>query len=227
MFLVDEIVSIEEVQCDSLRYDITVEDNNNFFANGILVHNCQNLNRQWDTLKKYLYECTEKLEGSSMTVGLIDGEFIVCSRNINLKETDDNAFWIQARRYDVEAKLRERNLDNIILQGELIGEKIQNGYYAIQGQDFYVFRIQDLTTGKFLPPDERKDLVAQLELKHVPVIHHRMDISNMNVQEVLEYADGKSEINPNKLREGLVFKRVDGEEHFKAVSNEYLMKSDL
>ena len=41
--MIDEIVSIEEIACASARYDITVADNNNFYANGVLVHNCQNL----------------------------------------------------------------------------------------------------------------------------------------------------------------------------------------
>lgn len=35
-----EIISIEEIEETSDVYDITVEDNHNFFANDILVHNC-------------------------------------------------------------------------------------------------------------------------------------------------------------------------------------------
>lgn len=36
-----EILEITEIESDSLLYDITVEDNHNFFANGCLVHNCE------------------------------------------------------------------------------------------------------------------------------------------------------------------------------------------
>lgn len=36
-----KIKKIEEIQNTSLLYDIEVKDNNNFYANGILVHNCQ------------------------------------------------------------------------------------------------------------------------------------------------------------------------------------------
>jgi hypothetical protein len=39
-------------------------------------------------------------------------------------------------------------------------------------------------------------------------------------------ADGKSQLNPNKLREGLVFKEVGGQAHWKAISNDYLLKTD-
>ncbi len=45
----------------------------------------QGLTKEWPELSTYWYECTEKLEGSSMTVGIIDGEFIVCSRNLSLR----------------------------------------------------------------------------------------------------------------------------------------------
>lgn len=36
-----KIKKITEVECDSDLYDITVETNNNFFADNILVHNCK------------------------------------------------------------------------------------------------------------------------------------------------------------------------------------------
>lgn len=36
-----EILEIEELISDSDLYDITVEQNHNFFANGCLVHNCE------------------------------------------------------------------------------------------------------------------------------------------------------------------------------------------
>jgi len=41
---------------------------------------------------------TEKLDGSSATYYFNKGEFGVCSRNLELKETADNAFWEFARK---------------------------------------------------------------------------------------------------------------------------------
>ena len=58
----DEIISIEIIENKSLRYDITVEDNNNFFANDILVHNCQNI--FGDIQKKAKRFLTEKVWNS-------------------------------------------------------------------------------------------------------------------------------------------------------------------
>lgn len=191
----------------------------------------QNLTEDYPALQEYEYEETEKLEGSSMSVGLVpagDGfEFIVCSRNLNLKETEDNTLWKVARKYDIERKLLGMQLvDGIIIQGELIGEGIQGNYYGIKGHDFYVFAIYDVGRGKYYTPSQRRKLCEELGLKHVPVLSTNRSLKGMTIDDVLLAADGKSQINPAKLREGVVYKRADGsngQEHFKAVSNKYLI----
>jgi hypothetical protein len=48
--------------------------------------------------------------------------------------------------------------------------------------------------------------------------------ASTKVDDVLALANGKSAVNVNKMREGVVFKRVNGQEHFKAVSPNYLLK---
>jgi RNA ligase (TIGR02306 family) len=186
----------------------------------------QNLTKQWPTLKTYQYEVTEKLEGSSMTAGRIDGEFVVCSRNLSLKETVENSMWVQARRYNLEQNMIEQGLDNLVVQGEIIGEGIQGNHYGIKGQDFYVFSVYDIQAGTYLHPAARRELCANLGLKHVPVLEEAGVFPvEASVEDILVAADGYSKLNPQKLREGVVFKRVFGEEHFKAVSNKYLLKT--
>ena len=39
--MINKIKRIEKINIDSERYDIEVEDNHNYYANGILVHNCR------------------------------------------------------------------------------------------------------------------------------------------------------------------------------------------
>lgn len=196
----------------------------------------QNLTSQWPELQEQEYEITEKLEGSSMSVGLLegdaiprDGEFIVCSRNLNLKEVEGNTLWSLARKHDIERKLREIGPpDGIILQGEIIGEGIQGNYYGIKGHEFYVFAVYDIGMGRYYFPEERRRMCEHLGLKHVPVISTNGSLKGMTIDEVLKSADGMSQVNPTKRREGLVYKRADGkngQEHFKAVSNEYLLKT--
>lgn len=194
----------------------------------------QNLTKEYPVLQKLRYEVTEKVEGSSMTVGLIgdeDGniEFIVCSRNLMLKETEDNTLWKLARKYDIERLLREiAPIGNIVVQGELVGEGIQGNHYGIKGHEFYVFRIYNINIGAFYPTDICRSICTAMKLKYTPVVSDNLSIADMTIDDILKMADGKSAINPTKLREGLVFKRADGEgaqEHFKAVSNQYLLKT--
>lgn len=52
-----EVIAVEPVKVnDSYLYDVTVADNHNYYANGILVHNCQDTNfAQQEILKQLAY----------------------------------------------------------------------------------------------------------------------------------------------------------------------------
>lgn len=186
----------------------------------------QNLSRRWDELCNISYEVTEKLEGTSMTAGLLNNEFIVCSRNINLKETEGNTYWEQARINKIEENLRLHNMDNIIIQGEIIGEGIQENHYQLVGRKLFVFSVYDVTAGQYLLPEARKDLVKVLNLTHVPMIEESFTPGSMSVDDILRRSDGPSMLNNKRLREGLVYKSNMSEHHWKAVSNAYLLKYD-
>lgn len=224
-FELDEVVSVETVESTSLRYDITVDVNNNFFANNILVHNCQNLTKYWDQLQSLAYEVTEKIDGSSMTVGFSNDEFIVCSRNINLKETESNRYWITARDLDIESRIRSSELTHLVLQGELIGPGIQANRYKLTEYRYLVFSVFDQSTGQYLDPATRRLVVSQLNLTHVPVIYEEFT-PNIPIDQVLLMADGSSTFYQSTIREGLVFKQIDGSIHWKAISNKFLLKDN-
>jgi RNA ligase (TIGR02306 family) len=186
----------------------------------------QNLTREWDELRGLDYEVTEKLEGSSMTVGKLHGEFIVCSRNVKLDREDGGNFWAVAIREDLELKMQD--FDNLVLQGELIGPGIQGNYYDLPRHEFYVFGVYSIKDGVYLNPYARRGFCQSLGLKHAPVIDPSFCPEAYSVEEILSMADGFSSFTPTKpyrRREGLVFKENYGEQrHWKAVSNEYLLK---
>jgi RNA ligase (TIGR02306 family) len=183
----------------------------------------QNLKNELISARDRMFEVTEKLEGSSMTCYLIDGEFGVCSRNMNLKETEGNSFWRTARADDVENKMRSVLGDNFAVQGELIGEGIQGNIYKLSGTSFRVFDIYDIKSGEYINPRQREQLVFTMGLTHVPVLDDAYVMSH-NIDELLALAEGKSRIGDTE-REGLVFKQIDGGMTFKAISNKYLLKS--
>lgn len=169
------------------------------------------------------FEITEKLEGSSMTVYMIDGEFGVCSRNLDLKETEDNTFWQVARRDDVEDKMRIAGLNNFAFQGELIGPGIQGNIYKLNKPEFRVFDVYNIQTGTYLVPHERCALIKVLGLLHVPVVLVNKDLGVGSTDEILQWAEDISLLNPTVQREGIVFKECNGGMSFKAISNKYLL----
>ena len=171
------------------------------------------------------FEITEKLEGSSMTVYLIDGEFGVCSRNLDLKETEGNAFWQVARREGIEEKMRNAFGDctDIAIQGELIGPGIQGNIYKLSEPEFFVFDIYDGSDGVYKSPEYRRLIVNDMGLNHVPVLLIDKDLGVGSVEEILQWAEGASKLNDKQEREGIVFKEVRGGMTFKAISNKYLL----
>ena len=186
---------------------------------------CQNLvaeiNAAYET--GLLFEVTEKLEGSSCTMYLdMNDDFHVCSRNLDLKEDDTNSFWQAAKMYDVKQRMLDFGMSGYAIQGELIGNKLNGNIYRLSGIDFYVYDIYDVRSGKYLSPEQRRKVVADLGLKHVPVLEKHTTTGT--VEDLIAFADGKSMLY-DTLREGVVFKQVDGPMTFKAISNEYLLKS--
>ena len=174
------------------------------------------------TLTDSTWEITEKLDGSSMTVYLKDGVFGVCSRNIDLKETEDNAFWKTARQYNLEEKMRGFN-DNFALQGELVGPGIQGNPYQLNELRFYVFDLYDIQFQVYLKPNLVVAVCHAMDIPHVPIYGFNVPTPPSR-EEALRIADGTSELNPKVAREGLVFKDMTTEQSFKVISNAWLLK---
>ena len=184
----------------------------------------QNLKRELENHDSVLFEVTEKLEGSSMTCYLIDGEFGVCSRNMDLKRDENNTFWKVAIEEDIEQKLRAYGADNIAIQGELIGPGIQGNIYNLISHHFKVFDVYDIQEGYYLLPEDRKTFVDAIGLKHVPVLGTHL-LVDPDIDSILLAAEGKSLLNPNQEREGVVYKSMNSQFSFKAISNKYLLKN--
>jgi RNA ligase (TIGR02306 family) len=190
---------------------------------------CQNLKKEiaQAMVAEQAFEVTEKLEGSSMTCYLIDGEFGVCSRNLDLKETEGNSFWSTARRDAVEDKMREEfGLADFALQGELIGPGIQGNIYNLKDTMFCIFDIYDIRRGVYVDPMTRQAMVSDMGLTHAPVLAHRAKLTDTlgitDIDGLLKFAEGKSTL-AGVEREGVVFKEVNGGFSFKAISNSYLL----
>ena len=60
-------------------------------------------------------------------------------------------------------------------------------------------------------------------MKWVPILDENYTLPD-DLEEFKVYADGKSVVNPNVLREGLVLRDKEGKISFKNISREYLLK---
>jgi RNA ligase (TIGR02306 family) len=177
---------------------------------------------------------TEKIDGSSITIFYKDGEFGVCSRNLELKETEDNAFWKWVRFNDVENRMKKFG-KNISIQGELFGPGICCNRLRTQSVDALFFNVYDIDNQKYYGLYEFVTFITALGLKTVPILDDRHIMLN-SIDKYLDLAIGKSMINTEVMREGIVIRPVEeirdddfldlerGRVSFKAINNEYLLK---
>lgn len=180
------------------------------------------------------YEVTMKMDGSSMTVFHRDGEVGVCSRNLQLKTSDENKDNTFVRMlFDSCLNVALPQLGNVAIQGELMGPAIQGNRENFKDFRYFVFDIFLIDEGRYATPEERMAMFDRLvdlgvnpsKVFHVPVLYAAATLDELglkSVDDLLRYAEGPSITHP--VREGLVFKRLDGQFSFKAISNAFLAK---
>ena len=193
-------------------------------------------NMTWILEDKSEWIATEKIDGTSTTAtyrrtGRKKHEFYICSRNVVFDKPDKgcyyetNVYTEMAEKYhfeDVLAALVEKyNLEWATLQGETYGAGIQKREYGLKEHDFAGFNLIFSDRGR-LNSVEAKEILAEYSIPWVPIVDEHFVLPD-TIEELLTIATDKSIIDGG-MREGLVFRSVDGTKSFKAVSNEFLMK---
>lgn len=196
----------------------------------------QVMQRLLDKYKGETCYITEKLDGSSATFYIHQNEFGVCSRNLDLLEDGENTFWKVARALDIETKLRSLN-GNFALQGELVGEYIQDNKLKLRGHTVYFFNIFDIDRFEYVPYIRFVKTVGELGLQTVPILSTDYTLSN-NIESIIQLATRKSAVNPQVWAEGIVIRplteKIDlilsnenfnnGRVTLKAINPEFLLK---
>jgi len=178
---------------------------------------------------------TEKVDGSSVTYYYRNGEFGVCSRNLELKETEDNLLWKMARKYKIEEILKQTG-KNMALQGELIGIGVQKNNLRIPENKVLFFNVFDIDKCQYYNYSEFIHFFANVELESVPILETNY-ILNDNIDFLIEKSKGVSKLNEKVFREGIVIRPLEecfdfhmsqgfanGRLSFKAINPEYLLK---
>ena len=205
-------------------------------------------NMPWIVDNKDRWIATEKIDGTSTTFTLHKGkfgkrDFYVCSRNVVFDKPnkecyyDTNVYLEMADKYNVKKvlntlmdhadKFATDSLGKIVfitLQGETYGDGIQKRDYGTKEHKFAAFNLIYGFEKETIRFDSIRmtNTLKPYNIPSVPIVNKAYSMPG-TVDEILAYADGVSEIDGG-MREGLVFRTLDGKNSFKAVSNEYLLK---
>ena len=183
---------------------------------------------------------TEKIDGTSTTFTMKRGKFgkklfYVCSRNVCFGEEnkpcyyDTNVYWEMAKKYDIYKVLSTMldamsGEDWITIQGETYGDGVQKRDYSLKDHDFAAFNLIFSSTGR-VSTNEMINILKGYNIPCVPVVEENIDFTDKfaTVEDMLLWAEGESQID-GLPREGIVFRTMDGQKSFKAVSNSFLLK---
>lgn len=189
---------------------------------------CQNLSNEIFADLDAKYEVSVKLDGTSMTV-YHDPEGLggVCSRNLELKVNEENKDNTMVKIGLPIMDILKQKYPHIALQGELMGPSIQGNREQLKAPTYFIFDMFNMNEGSYVDPETRANVMQDLSdlVKHVPILHKSISLRELgitNVEQLLAFAEGKS-LN-HDVREGVVFKRADGQFSFKAISNKFLLK---
>ena len=192
-------------------------------------------NQPWRIGDGKTYLATEKLDGTSCTYALERKgrnkfEFYVCSRNVRQQDEkqecyhDHNIYWDLAFKYNIEQHLKDflnqfPQLQWVCIQGEGVGS-VQGNPLKLTEDDLYIFNFKESQTGRWSSMAGAGQ-VREWGMKWVPILGEVQMPDTMEELKVL--ATGKSKVNPNVMREGIVYRSLDGSDSFKNVSREYLL----
>jgi RNA ligase (TIGR02306 family) len=175
---------------------------------------------------------TLKMDGTSFTAYRRDADFGVCSRNLDLKQTEDNAHWKMARKLKLEEILRSEPR-NLCIQGEMVGPGIQGNRMGFKEVDLYLFNLYDIDTGKYAGYNELVEFGKKHNIKVVPLVAQK-DFGfgeTATVSKMLEVALALNYDNGTPA-EGIVWRSacdtysdvLKGRMSFKTISSRFLLK---
>lgn len=202
-------------------------------------------NRPW-TLKNQDVEwiATEKIDGCSSTFHLRRGkgfkksEYFVCSRNVVFdtpeandknyyKDTIGNVWLEMSIKYNIQEKLQQLlnerpEAEWVTLQAETFGFGVQKRDYGLKDHEIRVFNLIYSDCGR-VGTLEMKKILDKIDLPCVPIISEGM-ILPQTIEELRAFVhSAQSEID-GKMKEGIVFRTLDGKDSFKCVDPEFLVR---
>lgn len=188
--------------------------------------------------KNTKFVVTEKLDGCSASYFIVKNlrkwqfwkKYIlgVCSRNFQLLIPDDSVYWKIARLMYIKKILIKHACDTgqyLGIQGEIIGPKVQGNKYKLSENQFHIFNIFDIKTQTLFQNNAREIWQQEHKLQGVPTINQNFTLKD-SVKEMVKYSQGKSQLNPEIEREGIVIRNYSKNISFKVINPQFLMQYD-
>lgn len=182
----------------------------------------QNIPEILEEYKDYTLSVTEKIDYQSVTFTSINNKLVVCSRNLK-NNNKTSLYWRIAEKYNLESICKK--YPNIVIQGEQGGPGVQSNKYKLKEPNLFVFNV--IKNGYFLSPSEMKLFCNDYGLQTVPYLGSIKLSQFKSLEELITFAEGKSIINPQIQREGLVLRYIrNGKKilSFKIINNKFLLK---
>lgn len=177
-----------------------------------------------DSIKLY---ATEKVDGSNFTAYFKGGVFGVCSRNIDLRESEFNKFWMLARKYNLREKLESIG-GNIAIKGEMAGPGIQSNKLKLSEVELFLFDVFNIDEGKYVSLEGLRGYARLFDLRTAPIVAEGFKFSDFSdVDEWVEYSITHSIINRDAWAEGIVVRPVNYDilnYSFKVINPEFSLK---
>ena len=189
-----------------------------------------------ETYRGQTFAVTEKLDGTSFSAFLRDGDLGVCSRNLELDPADTASALVRyATHAALEARLqrlRTRFGFDVAIQGEIIGPGIQGNKYALQQPELRVFNLLHVGERRLIDHDAAIEALDSVGIARVPELAPL--VLNHTVDELVKLSEGPSVLNPKVHREGVVLRPfvevadpvLGARLSFKVINPQFLLKYD-
>jgi RNA ligase (TIGR02306 family) len=184
--------------------------------------NFQGVPEMIEALKGQKFYSTVKADGSSGTIYKTNDHFGVCSRNLELKDTEGNSFWRLAHKYDLINKLP----NDYAIQFETIGPGIQKNRLELSEIDMRVFNVWDCKKRCYLDAEDAFQFCKDIGVPTVEIVDWNETFNFDTDEQLRKKAEDKYKGTKND-REGLVFRpmketMVNGERlSFKVINLNY------
>ena len=183
------------------------------------------------------FVATEKIDGSSCSV-MCERLFLgrikqyICSRNVVFKTSSQKCFYETNIYYEVYQKynlgekivqiLTDYNLPNLAIQMEIYGDKIQKRDYSTKEHKIAVFHM--VSNNIKFPMEKTVEICEKYNIPHVPLLDTNYILPD-TLEELQAFVEKEGSQIDGLSKEGVVFyDKATGQQYFKFVSPEYLIK---